>query len=95
MKITSKTPKGAVNELCRYLHSKGYGSFISKSDGGGMTVASEEAPYGWSLSLSGGSSLYAGELGCWSTPGDYPEGLSNSHVCGEPQNHYAITFYKN
>jgi hypothetical protein len=104
MKLKAKTPRGAANELAKFLRKKfsnaagirvlspdeGMHFFGSKS----WMVCYEEGPFEWAPSLSGGSSIYAGETGSYGSPGDFPQGLCNQHVWGECQNNFAICFYK-
>lgn len=104
MELKAKTPRGAANEIAKYLKKKFPGAtgirVLDPEDG--MTyfgskswmVCFEEGPYEWAPMLTGGSSIFAGETGSYSTPGDYPNGVRNSFVWAECQNNFAICLYK-
>lgn len=64
---------------------RGYGS--------GWSVCWEEGPFDWTM-VSAGSSLYAGELGNYGSPGPFPEGLDGDGWYSEMYNTFIISFYE-
>ena len=97
-KITAKTPKGFRDQFIRELRKiaveAGYAAtdiHATDSPYSDAPAVAWEGPYEWTMWLSGGASLWAGEgfgLG-------KPElATSNSYVYGEPINSWSMAFYK-
>jgi len=61
--------------------------------GSGWSVCWESGPFEWT-SVSGGGDLYGPELGNYSSPGPFPNGLSGPDWHAEPYNGFVMGFYK-
>lgn len=62
------------------------------------SIVWEMGPFEWAVALLGGSSMYAGEFGSYSTPGPFPNGITSqpgslTQWHAECDNSFAVTFY--
>lgn len=62
--------------------------------GNGWAVCWEQGPFQWTMAVSGGSSLFAGETGNYSALGPFPEGIYSAHWHCEPHNGFILSFYQ-
>ena len=101
--LASLSPATAAKALAAYLKKLDPGAEVlvwspkeatEHGWGSGWAVCWEGGPFDWALALSGGSSIYAGESGCYSTPGAFPEGLSAHGWYAEAYNGFILSFHK-
>jgi hypothetical protein len=98
--LAAKRPKTAAERFHKWLSKEaegiGYreGSLPILVEGDHGWEVRWEGPFEWTM-VTAGSTLYCGELGNYSTPGPFPEGLSGEGWMAEPVNHYTIGFYMN
>ena len=106
-KITAKTTRGAAQQLYDYLRELAvqlgnnpeyvYFWSISESEERGYgkcyTVCWEEGPFDWAVALSGGTSIYAGELGNYSLPAEIDVNCGE-YWFAEPYNGFIMGFYR-
>ena len=104
--LSSKNAKEAATRFAEWLRAQvleiGYSTkqiFLwspqetqERGWGSGWSVCWEEGPFEWT-SITGGSTLYAGETGSYSTPGPFPQGLSTHDWMAECYNSFVLNFH--
>lgn len=98
-KSTLRAAKHLRNALATEAEKAGYDpeQIVVVEEGSRARIVWEEGPYEWTMALTGGTSIYAGELGNYGlTPEkDLQAKLEalEGHAYFEPQNHYALCAY--
>lgn len=102
--INARTPKGAAGATLRAIRTLPGGeyAFVRPTEhGSGWAVVWEEGPYEWTIIATGPGDIYAEEMGGTLVDAyqrnkptfDFSAGDSNNWF-PEPQNHYALNFWK-
>ena len=96
--ISAKTPKGMAGKTLRAIKKMPGGEYASMRPtewGAGWQVVWEEGPYEWTQAATGGADIFRQEYYSDGYRGsDATFEFDYSHVFPEPQNHYALNFWK-